>query len=65
MADQKPPTPERDTVKPQGAALDWTDAELDQIAALTPAKLADARADARRYPMLNALLTAEDTERGA
>lgn len=58
MTEEKPPTPERDTVQPQGDALDWTDADIDRLANLTPAKIADAKADARRFPLLDALLRA-------
>lgn len=65
MAEEKPPTPERDTVQPQGSAVDWTDEDLDNMANLTPAKIADAKADARRFPLLAALLNAEETRRGA
>lgn len=55
---------ERETVQPKGRAEDWTD---DEIAALTgitadgrisPAVLADAKADARRYPDLARFLDA-------
>lgn len=55
---------ERETVQPQGRADEWTD---DEIAALTgitvdgrisPAVLADAKADARRYPDLARFLDA-------
>lgn len=55
-------------VQPEGGAVDWTDAQIDALVGITddgqisPAVLADARADARRYPELNALLkaTADD-----
>ena len=55
---------DRETVQPQGRADEWTD---DEIAALTgitedgrisPAALADAKADARRYPDLARFLDA-------
>lgn len=59
-----PPEGERETVKPQGAALGWTDADLDKLSQVTPAVIADAKVDARRLPDLDALLRAKPTSRG-
>jgi hypothetical protein len=40
-------------VTPPGAAIDWTDEQLDQLARVTVANIADAKRDlARRDPAL-------------
>lgn len=50
--------PERELVEPEGDALDWTDEELDALTNISPYVVADARVDARQFPVLYALLTA-------
>jgi hypothetical protein len=51
-------------VRTQGAALAWSDADIerwtgiDEDGVINPAALADDRADARRYPLLMALFVA-------
>lgn len=55
---------ERETVQPQGRADEWTESEIaalsgiDARGRILPAALADAKADARRYPDLARFLDA-------
>jgi len=55
---------ERETVQPQGRANEWTDGEITALSGIDargrilPAVLADAKADARRYPDLARFLDA-------
>lgn len=55
---------ERETVQPKGRADEWTDGEIAALTGITedgrilPAVLADAKADARRYPDLARFLDA-------
>lgn len=55
---------ERETVQPQGEAREWSEAERAEMAGISeggriaPAALADAKADARRYPDLARFLDA-------
>ncbi len=55
---------ERETVQPDGRAHRWTETEIARLARITPAVLADAKADARRVPALNACLRAQERDRG-
>lgn len=48
-------------VQVQGVLVDWSDEELERLAAITPAVIADAKADARRLPNLHTLLSARQT----
>lgn len=55
---------DRETVTPDGAAREWSEAEraalagIDEAGRIAPAVLADAKADARRYPDLARFLDA-------
>ncbi len=55
---------DKGAVEMPGGYLDWTDAELDELAAITPAVIADAMADARRLPQLDRLLRAREVTGG-
>jgi hypothetical protein len=56
--------PKRETVQARGGAKQWTDAELQQLVTITPAKLADAKADARRLRPLYAFLRSKEQRGG-
>lgn len=62
--------PERETVQPDGGALEWSDEDIARLVGITPegrispAVLADAKADARRHADLNAFLNAQPTTAG-
>lgn len=55
---------DRETVQPKGRAEEWTESEIaaltgiDARGRILPAALADAKADARRYPDLARFLDA-------
>lgn len=55
---------DRETVQPKGRAEEWTESEIaaltgiDARGRISPAVLADAKADARRYPDLARFLDA-------
>lgn len=49
-------------VKPEGSYLDWSEEDIDRLAAITPSVIADSKADARRIPTLNALLNAVEVD---
>lgn len=57
------PNPD-DKVTVEGQAILWTDEQIAAMCAITPAVLADARADARRDPTLAALLNARIVDQG-
>ena len=56
---------DRETVTPDGKGREWSAAEraalagVDDRGRIAPAALADAKADARRYPDLGAMLDAQ------
>lgn len=63
MTDNPQPTDDRrKTVKPSGKAIRWTEADIASLAEITPADIADAKSNARRYGELNTLLNADEDD---
>jgi hypothetical protein len=56
-------------IQPEGSVTEWTETAIDRLiglrpdGTLSPAVIADARADARQYPELDALLRAKRLKR--
>jgi hypothetical protein len=62
MGQSRTPKDKDNKVRPAGGALDWSDEELDALAEITDADIADARENAAQYPTLDALLNAREDD---
>lgn len=60
MDKAKKPRKDDGKVKPSGKHLNWSDEELDELATITDADIADAKRDAAQHPDLDALLNADE-----